>query len=51
MLSIIVKSFSNFWSKNANHIIFIYENCMISIFEIKIKDFRNHLKLIIGRVE
>ena len=37
MLSKIVKSFFNFWSKNAYHIIFIYEKSMIAIFEIKLR--------------
>ena len=50
MLSIIVISFFQFRRKNAYHIIFIYENCMISIFRIKFKDFKNHLKLLIDRV-
>ena len=36
MMSMIVKSFFNFGQKNAYHIIFIYENCVISIFRDKI---------------
>ena len=36
MLSIIVKSFSIFGQKNAYHINFNKENCMISIFRDKI---------------
>ena len=51
MLSIIVKSFLIFGQKNAFHINFKYEYYLISLFQTKIKDFRNHLKLIIGRVE
>ena len=42
MLSIIKKSF--FGQKSAYHILFIYENCMISIFREKINKFHESFK-------
>ena len=42
MLSIIKKSF--FGQKSAYHILFIYENCMISIFREKINKFQESFK-------